>query len=141
MGPPLDPTCRPTEGSYGGVVSYERGDPVQPQKDSPLIGYPLGGDGVKFYPKEVLGRFCGPTVRRTRLLATQSRCFERPGLNHGHLKIIKWPEILSFSLGPKSTDPPPPPFRLEPEKQIQKQSGLRCPIVQVIWFRPLKKTA
>ena len=33
---------------------------------------------------------------------------------------------------------PPPPLRLEPEKQIQNKSGLRCPIVQVIWFRPLK---
>ena len=29
------------------------------------------------------------------------RFFERPGLNYGHLTKIKWPEILSFSLGPK----------------------------------------
>ena len=36
---------------------------------------------------------------------------------------------------------PPTPLRLEPEKQVKKKSGLRCPIVQVIWFRPLKKTA
>jgi len=32
--------------------------------------YPLSGDGVKFGPKEVLGRSYGPTVGRISLLAT-----------------------------------------------------------------------
>ena len=38
---------------------------------------------------------------KTLLGSHYSRFFERPGLNYGHLKNFKCPEILSFSLGPK----------------------------------------
>ena len=41
-----------------------------------------------------------------------------------------------------STDPPPPfPCAWNLKNKFKKKSGLRCPIVQVIWFRPLKKLA
>jgi len=52
---------------------------------------------------------CGPrygvSVVRDLMTSTirynYSCFFERPDLNYGHLKKKKWPEILSFSLGPK----------------------------------------
>ena len=76
--------------------------------------------------------------------------WKRLKMVHTFLKKTNCPFFFSFRCraphgAPSFAAPqltlPPPPLRLEPEKQIKKKSGLRCPIVQVIWFRPLKKTA